>query len=145
MKKDNYYFIDTNIFLRVLIKEKERIFQESFLVLKLIKEKKISAFTSSLVLAEVVWVLNSCYGFKKKEIIQAIKGILNLKNLQIIDKFDPYLAISFYEKYKVKFIDAFIASHYLISKKEAIIVSYDKDFDKLKLKRKEPSQIITNF
>ena len=42
----------------------------------------------------------------------------------------------------MKFIDALIASHKSIQEEAAVIVSYDKDFDKLGILRKEPKDII---
>jgi len=52
------------------------------------------------------------------------------------------LAIEIYEKFPVKFIDALIVSNPKIFKKEITIISYDKDFDKLNVKRKEPKDVL---
>ncbi|MDI6602933.1 MAG: PIN domain-containing protein [Patescibacteria group bacterium] len=79
---------------------------------------------------------------KKRDLIEAIGGILDFKNLKIIDDFDFRKAIEIYEKYPVKFIDALIASNSKIFKKELTIVSYDKDFDKLDVRRKEPKKVL---
>jgi len=136
------YFIDTNIFIRVLVKDNEKFFQECKKLLNLISEGKIKAFTSTLVLTEVDWVLEGYYQFEKEKAAKGLKGILKIKNLKFVDKFDFLLAIEIYEKYPIKFIDVLIASNPKIYKKEAIVVSYDKDFDKIGIKRKEPSQII---
>lgn len=144
MKEFDFYFVDTNIFLRVLIKEDEKTFEECFRFLKMIKEGKIRAFTSSLVLAEVNWVLGGFYKFPKTKVVNALKSILNLKGLKIVDKYNSRLAVSVYEKFSVKFIDALFVSNFLDYKKEinTIIVSYDKDFDKIGVKRKEPSEFL---
>ena len=109
---------------------------------KISSGKKVKAFTSSLILAEINWVLESFYKFKKSEIIKALKSILNLKGLKIIDKANPMLAIEIFQNFNVKFIDALIASNSQLFKKEAVVLSYDKDFDKIKIIRKEPKEII---
>lgn len=139
---DFNYFVDSNIFLRPIVKddlekvkECERFFEE-------IKEGKIKVFTSNLVLAEIVWVGSSLYKIKKDEIIKALKGILDFRNLKIVNNFDSRLGVEIYEKFPVKFIDALIASNPLIFQKKVIVVSYDKDFDKIGIKRKEPKEII---
>jgi predicted nucleic acid-binding protein len=136
------YFIDTNIFIRVLVKDNEKIFQDCKKFLTLISKGKIKAFTSALVLSEVNWVLDGYYQFEKEKVIEGLRGILKLKNLRFVEKFNLPLAVELYEKYPIKFIDALLASNPKIYKKEAIVVSYDKDFDKIGIKRKEPSQII---
>lgn len=136
------YFIDTNIFLRVLIKESEEIFEECEKFLNLIHQNKIEAFTSTIILSEIDWVLESFYKFPKEKVIEGLSSILKLKNLKIIDKFDLLLAIEIYERYPVKFIDTLIASNPKIFKKEVIVVSYDKDFDKIGVKRMTPGRLI---
>ena len=132
------YFIDTNVFIRVLVKDNEKFFRECLSFLNLIKKDEIRAFTSTLVLSEVEWVLDGFYKFEKQKVIEALDGIIKLKNLKIIDKFDPQLALDIFQKNNVKFIDALISSNPQIFQMKIIIISYDKDFDKLNVKRKEP-------
>jgi predicted nucleic-acid-binding protein len=134
------YFIDSDIFLRVLIKEKK--FEECYKILDLVRKNKIKAITSSLVLAEIDWVLEGFYKFEKMEVIEGLKSILKLRGLKIFDKINPSLAIELYQSYNIKFIDALIASNPKIFKKEIAIISYDKDFDKIGVIRKEPKDLI---
>lgn len=140
--RDYEYFLDSNVFLRLIVKDDFKKVKECEVLFKKIKEGKIKAFTSNLVLSEIVWVGNSFYRIQKEDLIIAIKGILGFKNLRVIDDINPNLAIEIYEKFPVKFIDALIASNPKIFKKEVIVVSYDKDFDKIGVKRKEPKEII---
>lgn len=139
------YFIDTNIFLRILVKENEKTFKECYQFLKLVNTKKVKAFTSVLVIAEIDWVLESFYGFKKEKVIKVLESISKLKGLGIIDKTNLLLSLRFYKKYNVKLIDALIAAHPKINRQKATIVSYDKDFDKMKLKRVNPGKVINLF
>ena len=57
MSDFNLYFIDTNIFLRVFVKENEKAFKECLDILELVKNGKIKAFINNLVIAEVNWIL----------------------------------------------------------------------------------------
>lgn len=140
--KDYKYFLDSNIFLRPIIKDDFEKAKECEELFKKIKKGTIRAFTSSLILSEIIWVGSSFCKIKKGDLIRAVRGILDFKNLKIIDHFDSRLAIEMYEKYSVKFIDALIASNPRIYKKEVIVVSYDKDFDKIGVKRITPARII---
>lgn len=136
------YFIDTNIFVRILEFEDQEIFDECSKLLSLVKNSKIGACTSTTVLAEMVWVLSSVYKESKTIISKSINGILKLNNLEIRDEFDISKTMDFYSDHTVKFIDALIASNPKIQSKKMAVISYDKDFDKLGVKRLEPSDII---
>ena len=136
------YFIDTNIFLRVLYKEYPQLYQDCRNLLKAVKENKIGAFTGTIVLTEVVYTLKSYYKFEKDKILQGLKGIINLGNLAIIDTYNHLLAQQLFEKYPIKYTDALIASNEDIYSKKTCIVSYDTDFDKLKVLRQEPREVI---
>ena len=140
--KEYNCFIDTNIFLRTLLKDEEKTFKDCLKFLIEIKKGKIRAFTSNLVLAEITWTLLKFYKFPKEKIIKGLSSILKLKNLRIVDDFDSFLALEIYERFPIKFIDALIASNPKIFKKEITIVSYDKDFDKIKVLRKEPKEVL---
>ena len=137
------YFIDTNIFLRVLVKEDETVFNDCYRFLEKIKANEIEAVTTSLILAEIVWTLSSYYEFSQKKVAQSVRGVINLKGLRIIDKYNHFSALRLFEDKQVKYIDTLIASIEDIQMGRWTVVSYDKDFDKLGIKRVEPSKIIT--
>lgn len=135
------YFIDTNIFLRVLHKENEKSFHECMTFLQAVKVNQCEAQTATIVLTEVVWTLNSFYKISKGKIIEGLLSIVNMNGLKIIDTYNHSLALKLFERYSVKYIDALIASLSPIIDKEMTVVSYDRDFDKLKVLRQEPSSI----
>ncbi|PIP62616.1 hypothetical protein COW98_03080 [Candidatus Roizmanbacteria bacterium CG22_combo_CG10-13_8_21_14_all_35_9] len=135
------FFIDSNIFLRTLINENTQQHQSCVKLLRLIKNNKIKAITGSVILAEIVWTLNSFYQLEKEVITTAVQSIINLRGLSIVDNYDHSLALSLYHNHSVKYIDALIASIPSIQTREITIVTYDKDFDKLKVIRKEPDEI----
>jgi predicted nucleic-acid-binding protein len=137
------YFFDTNIFLRVLVREDEKTFSECVRLLESVKNGKIKACTSSLVLAEIQWVLGSVYKFSKNETVEAIKGVLALKNLKVEDGHDVLSAISLYERHSVKFVDTLLASHRTV-KRGMPIVSYDKDFSVLDVHWLQPKDVPNN-
>ena len=67
-------FVDTNIFIRFLtddIPEKADACEEIF---KKAVEKKETLFTTDLVIAKIVWVLESFYGLPKKEVQDKVDG-----------------------------------------------------------------------
>ena len=141
--KERNCFIDTNIFLRVLLKDDLGKFEDCVKFLNELKKGKIKGLTSNLILAEVNWTLLRLFKFPKDRVVKGIASILNLKNLKIKDNFDSYLALKIYKEFSVKFIDALIASNPKIYRGDIILISYDKDFDKIKgIIRKEPKEML---
>ena len=131
-------FIDTNIFIRFLtddISEKADACEELF---KKAIEKHESLFTTDLVVAEIVWVLESYYELPKEEIQDKLEKILNTPNLICPRKELILNALTMYSKKNIDYIDAVNA---LILKERGIeeLYSYDKHFDRIEgLTRLEP-------
>lgn len=136
------YLIDTNIFLRVLVKEDEASFQSGLKLLEGIKQKQWNAVVPGIVLSEIAWTLRSYYKFPKLQVVTAIQSVINLRGLTIVDDYNYHLALDLYQHRAVKYIDACIASLPMVQGQQATIISYDHDFDKLGVERKEPDQIV---
>lgn len=136
------YFLDTNIFLRYFTEESQnKILSDCSNLIKKIKSRKLKCLTSDLVLAEIVWTLPTAYNSPKKQVLKVLKAI-NSFNLKFDNRTDNRVANGMFEQYSVKYIDALIASNPEIQSKKMTVISYDKDFDKLGVKRVEPSDII---
>lgn len=140
-----HYFIDTDIFLRVFIKSDKKQFDECAAFLTALKENQFDAITGTIILAEIVWQLKSFYEIPKKEIVRRINSIQGINGLKITDEYNQERALKLFEKYSVKYIDSLIASIENIFNKKMTVVSYDRDFDKLPIIRKEPQEIIAKL
>ena len=131
-------FLDTNIFIRFLtddVPEKVDACEEIF---KKAVEKQETLFTTDLVIAEIVWVLESFYELPKNEIQDKVEKILNTPNLICPHKDLILSALILYSEKNIDYIDAYNA---LILKKNGIeeLYSYDKHYDRIDwLTRLEP-------
>jgi predicted nucleic-acid-binding protein len=143
--KDYSYFVDTNIFLRPIVKDDPLKVAACENIIDLISKGAIEAFTSHLVLAELVWTSQKSYHIEKGEISKVLQGIASIKNLKIKEEFNVMAAIRHYTRRGVKFIDALIASDSSIQSGGVQIISYDRDFDKLKIPRIEPRELIQRY
>lgn len=131
-------FIDTNIFVGFLtddVPEKadacEKIFRRAV-------EKKVSLFTTEMVIAEIIWVLESYYNLEKDDIADKIEKILNTPNLVCPNNALILNALNIYVEKNIDYIDAY-NSLILKNKQIETLYSYDKHFDRLHwLKRMEP-------
>jgi len=131
-------FLDTNIFIRFLtddVPEKVDACEEIF---KKAVEKQETLFTTDLVIAEIIWVLESFYELPKNEIQDKVEKILNTPNLICPHKDLILSALMLYSEKNIDYIDAYNA---LILKENGIeeLYSYDKHYDRIDwLTRLEP-------
>lgn len=131
-------FVDTNVFIRFLtndIPQKADACEEVF---KKAVEKKEIVFTTDLVIAEIIWVLESFYELQKEEVQTKVEKILNTPNLVCPNKDMILRALALYKEKNIDYIDAYNA---LILKEKGIdeLYSYDKDYDRIDwLTRLEP-------
>ena len=131
-------FLDTNIFIRFLTDDVPQKADACEKVFKKAVEKKETLFTTELVIAEIVWVLESFYELKKKEVQDKVEKILNTPNLICPHKDLILSALIIYSEKNIDYIDAYNA---LVLKDKGIeeLYSYDKDYDRIDwLTRLEP-------
>ncbi len=132
------YFLDTNIFVRFFVRDSEKTFRECKALFEVLTQGSMHATTSSTVVAEVHWLLKSYYKINKADSTDYVDRILGNPSITIDNRDDARFANTLFREHGIKFIDALIASHPLIQDGSMTIISYDKDFDALGVKRIEP-------
>lgn len=133
------YFIDSNIFLRLFDDSSEK-HQECKRLFSQMESGRFKGTICSVVLLEIYFTLRRYYQLPKKSCQEKIARILEAKNLFFNDDFDYRKVSKFFEKTGIKLPDCLIASLRFF-KKGGAIVSYDREFDRLGVKRLEPSQV----
>ena len=122
-------------------RENQKSFEECKRVLERVKRSELEAVTAGLVLAEVAWTLGSHYKWEKNRVALVLKSIVNLGGLRFVNGYGAAGAVERFSEKTVKFVDAMIGSIREVADGEWIVVSYDRDFDKLGVKRVEPGAI----
>lgn len=102
-------FVDTNIFLRYLINDDISISDKIEKIFKKASSGKILLVCNSLVILEIIFVLESFYGKSKKEIETAILRIMNTKGLEVQGSGLILDALNFYVYKNIDFVDAYNA------------------------------------
>ena len=104
-------FVDTNVFLRFLTnddpakaKRAETLFRDAL-------RGKIRLATSLLVIAEIIWTLESFYKLEKPDIAAKVEKILNTPNLDCPEAPLLFMALDLYVHANIDFIDAYNAFH----------------------------------
>ncbi len=122
-------FLDTNIWIRVIVKDNEQMFQEAIKIFQAAEQGKVKILTSGIILLEVIFVLKRLYKFTKIELQDVIKNILDTRGIRIIDKTDTKVALEYFLETGIKFSDCLIASQI---PENAIFCSFDTDFQRFK-------------
>lgn len=118
-------FVDTNVFLRFLTfddpvkaKKAQALFEKAV-------RGEVTLVTSLLVIAEIVWTLESFYKLEKPDIADKVEKILNTPHLECPQASLAFQALDFYAHRNVDFIDAYHA-FFLREQGFSQIVTYDR-------------------
>ena len=131
-------FVDTNIFIRYLTEDIPAKADACDKLFKSAISGKVKLFTTDLVIAEIIWVLESYYELSKNDIREKVEKILNTPNLFCPQKDIILSALNVYTEKNIDYIDSFNA---LTLKDMGIeeIYSYDPHYNRIEgLTRLEP-------
>jgi predicted nucleic-acid-binding protein len=118
-------FIDTNLFIRYLTNDDPEKADSVEKLLDKASDGKIRLITAEVVVAEIVWVLESYYKLKKEQIAEMLQAMLATPGLEIINGKLVEKAVNYYVAKNIDFIDAYIIS--LMEKLDITgIYSFDK-------------------
>lgn len=104
---DDPIFVDTNVFLRFFIRDVESFYHKAMSLFEKAESAQAKLETSDMVIAEIVWVLESYYDFSKPEIREVVDTILETKNLKVANHSRVKDAVDLYSSGKMDFIDAY--------------------------------------
>jgi len=121
----NERFVDTNFFLRFLTNDDPAKARRAGALFKDAVAGKVQLRTGLLVVAEIVWTLESFYGLEKKDIAEKVSIILNTPNLVCPEARLIRLALDLYVEQNIDFIDAYHA-FYLKDEQLTTVVTYDR-------------------
>ncbi|MFZ3064093.1 MAG: type II toxin-antitoxin system VapC family toxin [Nitrospirota bacterium] len=121
---DEPIFVDTNVFLRFFVRDIESFYLKARELFEKAENGEIKLETSDLVIAEIVWVLESYYGFSKAEIKEVVDTILETKNIKAANHERIKEAISLYASGKMDFIDAYNIA-YIKSRGHKKVATFD--------------------
>jgi predicted nucleic-acid-binding protein len=113
--------IDTNILVRIIIKDDETQAKKALYYIK----QNAEIFISLLVLCELSWVCIACYDLKKNELVKIIDNILRTGEFNVESSETVWTALHEYRSTNADFSDCLIgaiAKHHGCSK----VATFDK-------------------
>lgn len=130
-KESNKGWLDTNVILRYLIKDNEKMFQAVRLLFLKAEKGELFLYIHSITIAELVWTLESFYEYKKEEIVNVLTRFINAEGIEVSDKETVQNALILYLDANVDYIDAYLASHAASSDVPTIFTLDKKHFSRL--------------
>ena len=128
-------FVDSNILVRHLTGDPPG------------QAQRATAFLSSghdlvlvdLVVAEVVYVLESVYGLERPRVAELIRAVVGFRAVVVADEVLLLRTLELYEQYRIHFAESYLAACAELSG-VGTVVSFDRDIDRVpSVQRLEPS------
>lgn len=108
--KTERIFVDTNLFLRFLTNDVPAQADAVEKVLRQAEQNKVLLVTNGMVIAEIVWTLESYYGLERGDIQGKVMAIINTPGMEIPESDLILKSIIWYAEKNVDFIDAYNAA-----------------------------------
>lgn len=101
--------LDTNVLVRYLAQDDRRQAAKALQLIEKECSEERPGFIAAIALAELVWVLESCYGSSKSEVGSVLQRILRARQLVVQDAETVWKAVRLFEMSKADFADCLIA------------------------------------
>ena len=123
------YLIDTNIVLRYLLDDHKIHSEKVKAFLLQVSHGKRKVEIPAVVVVECIYVLEKFYTVPRNEIVESISRILNFTGIVNADRSEILEALIKYKSSNADIVDCILAAQ---SSPEKVVVSFDKDLEKLK-------------
>ena len=117
-------FVDTNLFIRYLTNDDPIKADRVEKLLEDAAKGKVKLVTTEMVIAEIVWVLESSYSLKNTDIAPLIRSILAAPGIEVINGAQVARALELYVSVNIDFIDGYSAA---VMEKQGITDLYSFD------------------
>ncbi len=118
-------FADTNVFLRYLTNDVPEQADAVDSLLKAAENGLVTLVTTPLVVAEIVWTLESTYRVGRPGIAKMVLSLLNTPGLRIIEADVLLQAAVWYAERNVDFIDAYHAA-WMHEQNLTLVATFDR-------------------
>ena len=123
------YLIDTNVILRFLLDDHKKYSPKAKAFMELVSQGEKKAEIPSVVIVECVYVMEGFYKIPKGEIVDTLTKVLNFDGVVNSDKSEILEALFKYANTNTDIVDCLLAAR---SSPDKVIISFDKDFGRLK-------------
>jgi len=129
--------LGTNVIVRFLTGDKGPKYKNLYSFFNSLEIGEIQVELKLIVLFQVIFVLKSFYEAPKADIVKSIMALTEYKGIILKNKALVRRMIEIWMDHNLDIVDCYLVAC-LEGDKQNILYSYDRDFDKLKIQRKEP-------
>lgn len=131
-------WVDANVLLRLLTGDPPDMASRALELARSAERGEVRLKLAPLVVAEVVWVLGSFYRFDRRRIAEVVASVVTAEGVEVEQEEEVLAALLEMSDANVDFVDAFLAE--LARRQDEPVVSFDRDFERLRVRRVEPGQ-----
>lgn len=102
--------LDTNVLVRYLVQDDPGQSRKATQVIATRCTRDDPGFINRIVLCELVWVLESAYGYSKETIVAVLEKLLRTSQLKIEDTQSAWTSFRMYQKGKADFADCLLGA-----------------------------------
>jgi len=129
--------LDTNVLIRFLTSDKTQKFRGVYTLFESLERGDLRVELKLIVLFQVIFVLKSFYSVPIEEIATGMLEILEYKGIIVKEKRIVRRTLTLWHDNKLDIVDCYLIAC-LEGDRQNILYSYDRDFDKFEINRKEP-------
>ena len=129
--------LHTNVIIRFLISDKSIKYKKLYRFFESLEQEEIQVELKLIVLFQVIFVLKSFYNVPKIDIAEGMLDLLEYKGISIKEKKTVRRTLELWRDKNLEIVDCYLVAS-LESNPRNLLYSYDRDFDKFKISRKEP-------
>ena len=129
--------LDTNVLIRFFTSDNTQKFRGVYALFESLEHGDLRVELKLIVLFQVVFVLKSFYSVPREDIATGMMGILKYKGIIVKEKRIVRRTMELWHDSKLDIVDCYLIAC-LEGDRQNILYSYDRDFDKVGINRKEP-------
>ncbi len=129
--------LDTNVLVRFLTLDNAKKYKNLYTFFESLERGEMRIELKLIVLFQTIFVLKSVYQVPRKQIAGGLMDLLNYKGIVVKEKKIVLRMLALWHEKNIEIVDCYLLA--CIEKDPlSILYSYDRDFDKFNINRKEP-------
>lgn len=129
--------LDTNVLIRFLTSDKTQRFRGVYTLFESLERGDLRVELKLIVLFQTVFVLKSFYSVPIRDIATGMLDVLKYKGIIVKEKRIVRRTLTLWHDNKLDIVDCYLIAC-LEGDRQNILFSYDRDFNKFEINRKEP-------
>ena len=129
--------LDTNVIVRFLVSDKSPKYQNLYSFFEALENGSMMVELKLIVLFQLIFVLKSFYKVPKEQIANGVTDLLKYKGIAVKNKSVVRRMLEIWRNSNLDIVDCYLIAS-LEGDTQNVLYSYDRDFDKFNINRKEP-------